>query len=302
MKLWYEKNWGIASKYCYHREGEPERWGRLVCPWVERLVSANKTEDLAFNYYAPLIDLHTGKVYLEMDQKAVLIRFRAQLLIRPLFTICLKTAYHLFLPLSIPCEIYEGVKEGRRVHWTVGRTIKHCSLRVIRSLSDAVRTPLYGTVLILHSLASIAIASIDSNRSIYNMMTASGKIERSLFWGEFHAEGTIYNCFQPDISFEELEDKWKNTSNSKDTFYRSKRSLNWALANYARKFIRKERLNPPIRCFKHYKVIDPVLKERVSNFITELRPLTPPDPSYAISRKAEKRAAQWRSYYRENKS
>jgi hypothetical protein len=292
MSVWVEQNWDFASKYCYHLEGEDERWAHLVCPWYEK--KDDKTEQngkivirrvIVKNLITKLIDLRTGQIWLDVSYNELYLKFCAQIVLRPIHTLG-KTLYHICIPFSIPCEIYFGIQEGINNQWSKTKTLSYCIERILKSFADIIRTPLYGTLLTVHAIGVLILAPYKP-KTIFSMMATSGKIEEKLFWEVQHAPGTLFNCFQPWITFDELKEKWVNKQNLKDTEYR-KDKMQWALSNYGRAFIREHRRNPPCKYLKHFEEVGRY-KAYVSHNVNKLRPLTPPKASLIPNQKAMKR-------------
>lgn len=292
MANWLDNNWDFAKKYCFQRDGDPERFGRLVCPWTEK--TSTVSEENATHYYAPLIDLKTGKIYLELSKRAIFFRFCAQVLLRPFSTIS-KTAYHLFLPLSVPFIIQEAIEEKKQNGWNKTKTFKYGSVQIAKSIVDIVRTPFYGTILTIMSIATICFYLFNKG-AIYRLLIVAGKMEKRLYWNRFHAPGTLFHCFQPDTSVQKLQNRWKNHHNLQDTVYLNDNPTDLAaLSNYARKFIRNERkLALPHICLTYTIEQKQNLPCRVSNFLKQLHPLKPKLPTQKGNSTAEDFAKLWR--------
>lgn len=293
IEQWYVRNWDIARKYCFNREGDPKRWGRIVCPWYEK-----KEMALVQNIAVPLVDLELGTIWVETSKTAVYIKFCAQVIIRPIYSIC-KTAYHIWLPFSIPYEIAIGIEEGFSKKIGFVKTAKLCCLRSLKSIADIARTPLYGLALTVHALAAVIILPFKAHMA-YEMMQTSGKIEQSLYWGKHLAPGTLFRCFQPFNHVEHLHGFWANKNKESDTFYRPKeissdrsKKFTWGLSNYGRALVCSHRKDPlPCFLFQHYKEVGPY-NAYVSDFLKELHPLATPDSTFAPSKNPRKMLKVW---------
>lgn len=265
---WFENNKEFANAHCFRMEGDPEGWGRLVCEWNE--FNETKTHYVTHLYVA-VINFNNGHLWIETTRKIVYMKFFLQLF-RVVHALC-KMVYHVFIPISIPCEIYLEMKACKKSQEpALGRVI----IRIMKSVADILRTPLFELILIAYTITALVITPFQP-RWIFPMMERSGQIEKKLYWGQKQAPGTLAVCFQSNCSIRLLNRKWNTKRNKKggeiiDTYYTEaeKEPLGIALANYARRWVIVDRKMPPPFFLKDYEEKN---NARISNCIHKLIPL-----------------------------
>lgn len=213
----------IANSIIYREKDGPENWGVVLCKWKQYTLTKRK---VLKHLYPPVINLNTGDVFIQQDRAEILLKFALQVLSRPIH-IAFKTAFHALIPFSIPIQILlsihnSWIKEG--TNWKKTRTnaqiLNHCLKNSFRSLADIIRTPLYGIVLTIHSLAALIIIPFAWNKA-YELMAKNGEIEKALNWNKIHRIGTLFNCFQPYFNIAEIGEIWQGDLS--DTKYTSGR-------------------------------------------------------------------------------
>lgn len=201
------------------QEGELN-WGRLICIWREK----QENGSLLIHTYAACIDGKDGSLYLDCRPRKILAKCLAHLLVRPLHTI-IKTIYHLSL-YPILHEIAKSYLSDKT---------KQEKMNVFKVVADIVRTPLYGLVLTITTLA-VLIAGAFAPENLYDGRRLLGKIEQSSNWGQRHTFWTLAKCFQA-YPLETLE-HYGEKDFSCDTFYQGQDLIERQLANFARAQIR----------------------------------------------------------------
>jgi hypothetical protein len=141
---------------------------------------------------------NSGDIYLQKTTDNLLAIAWACLAGRPV-KVFLKTAYHLFLPISIPYEIFTTFQKEmelreRHPERPAENLYLKCSVSVIHSLADIVRTPLYGSVLMVLHISTIFVYIFDP-KATHRLRLITGQIELELERGR--RERCLLRCFQP---------------------------------------------------------------------------------------------------------
>lgn len=148
-------------------------------------------------WYKDMVNMDTGDIYINKTEANMFKVNAAMILGRPLKTV-LKTAYHLCLPISIPYEIYDTVqreKAREKLHPEEPKAnlYKECTISVIKSLADIVRTPLYGIVLTVMHVAGAILYFIKPEK-MNDVRSMAGKVDLSLSWDR--KERCFPECYQ----------------------------------------------------------------------------------------------------------
>lgn len=191
---WEAENQEFLHKYI-NKSAENPRWGKINYGFSGE-VDGEKTQIR----YTDFVDLTTYDMYIKKPNHDSKMRsiFWSMIIVRPFRTLC-KTVYHLCLPISIPVEIYETIKEERAKalrHPEEPRPhiVKACAINVGKSLLDIVRTPLYGLALTIIAIAGVIISYVKPEW-IHEIRKIHGKVELQLCWGK--KEKCLVQCFQP---------------------------------------------------------------------------------------------------------
>lgn len=200
------------------------RWGNLIMIWHEKKADNTTIKHI----YAACIDRRDSSFYLDCPPGRIYAKCVAQLLFRPLH-IALKTFYHLTVVLPVINEVGKSLTE-QRASKTFLRNLG-------KSMLDIVRTPLYGTVMMVKSAALLCRGPGNPAR-LYEGRAALGKIEKHANWGEKETIWILAGCFQPfDISVLQTYEAGK----FQDTIYPSEEPLNKQLTHFCRRLVRHQR-------------------------------------------------------------
>jgi hypothetical protein len=163
-------------------------WGRLNCRWDEEYGAWTLT-----HHYAPVVNRQTGEIYEDYSHLKIYAQMFAHCWARPI-QIVTKTLYHLALPISLPHTLYVSIREERYEDVSNCYIAGKCIRRLVQCTLDIVRTPLYGTAMIIVSLAALVYKPTSSTQ-LYDFRATIAKIQRSLYWGS--AEVDSLDFFQP---------------------------------------------------------------------------------------------------------
>jgi hypothetical protein len=181
---------------------------------------------------------HAGNIY-NSDSKLLLYwKFFLSTLARPVHLV-VKTLYHLSL-IGVAKIIFEGIKKGENP--------KDLGQKIVRSLADIVRTPLYELVMTIVSAVALLVAPFQPTL-LYDFRSFTGKLSNELFWGRAKKADMPVNltpCMSRVVNimdFEKNPDRQRILidENGNDRIqYRDKTNLtlvaldNMALTNYGR--------------------------------------------------------------------
>lgn len=186
---WRLKNPFIES-HLFYPEGQKCRWGRIRARWIEKGSDGkNLTHLCAF-----LFDLQTGDIYLDCRKQKIYAKFVVLSLSRPFFGLT-KTVYHLFLPISIPLEIFKAVFNGIQQNHSFKEIAEESLCNVKHNIVDIARTPIYTIALTIVSITAVIIGPFAPNK-LYDLRALAGRLEKALnrgtenFW-------MAAPCFQP---------------------------------------------------------------------------------------------------------
>lgn len=207
-------------------------WARIRANWKEKKIDGKTLSHLC----AFTIDLHTGDLYLDCRKRKIWAKCFALTLGRPFFGL-VKTMYHLFLPLSIPMEIFKSIFIGVQQKQSFYQ-ISQLSLRNIKnSLADIIRTPVYMTAMTIVTLSAVIFGPF-APLKIYDLRALAGRLENALNRGE----ESIWNmapCFQP---LDNIMDIHQHNFEKADTEYEAEPALH-GLNNLARSYVKFRRRN-----------------------------------------------------------
>lgn len=150
------------------------KWGRLKCRWVEKVGDQTKE-----NIYTPLVNLKTSHLYLDDSKKEIYIKLVIHLILRPIFT-TIKTLYHVAAPISLTYIIYRTIKKGKQEELETNAIALNCLKNSLHSLSDIIRTPIYGVALMIVNIAALTIAPFASD-TLYEFREQMGKLIIALY-------------------------------------------------------------------------------------------------------------------------
>lgn len=180
------------------------RWGMLSCR-VQVLdpISVKKKEfDIQFPF-----DQENGNIFEDSDKKVIQMKMGILFSLRPLVTL-VKAIYHLVLGGILNAAIQYGHED---IDWEEMKT------RMIHSLVDTVRGPIYGIALTFIALAGLLLSPLSSSIS-YDIRNVYGRVENHLMWGTRSWEcylHTMAPCMQP---FQNLMHLQPLQNNSIETF------------------------------------------------------------------------------------
>ena len=166
------------------------------------------------------IHLPSGTLY-EFDNEDlehISIVFIALSIGRPLQSI-MKTAYHLFFPLSFYKEIQYALAKAKKNDQSKSSI---CLTAIARSLVDIFRTPLYGAVLTVIAIAGAILYPFKSLRHyVLPLRRLSALIENHLMWG--NRSKCLARCQQPLDNLNKIHNRAKNYSkeNEFDVAYKA---------------------------------------------------------------------------------
>lgn len=170
---------------------------KMITYGFRKIPDVNNSEVPFSKVYSDPINMDTGDIYINKKEKNMFEVNAALILGRPLKTV-LKTAYHLCLPISIPYEIYDTIQRERareKLHPEEPKAnlYKECTISVIKSLADIVRTPLYGIVLTVLHVAGAILYFIKPEK-MNDVRAIAGKVDLSLSWGR--KDRCLPECYQ----------------------------------------------------------------------------------------------------------
>lgn len=136
---------------------------------------------------------NAGNIHNDDSRLLIYNKFCISFIARP-FHIVFKTIYHVTL-IETACILIKGIKEGQKAD--------KVAKRVFRSLTDIVRTPVYGTAIMIVTLAGIIGAPFYPD-FVYDIRAAIARLSRESTWGkrkDFFVELTP--CMQPEVNIME---------------------------------------------------------------------------------------------------
>jgi hypothetical protein len=146
------------------------------------------------------------------------------------------------------------------------QTSKECFDNSVKSLADIVRTPVYGVVLTVISLAGVIAIPFSPNLA-YDVREVYGNVEQSLNWGIRRTETTLARCFQPICNIDGSKEQYlfENTNkNLEDKEYSEEdikhikiKNLEDRLNKFAERVIEHRR--------KYYNIFDQIIGTLDSN-------------------------------------
>lgn len=171
---------------------------------------------------------YAGNIY-NTDKKIVLyFKFFLSFIARPVHLI-VKTCYHLLL-IGVIVEIAEEIKrkiaekkaleEGKTPPpRPIDKAAGTLGQRVVRSLVDIFRTPLYDTVMIIVALTALLVAPF-SPGLLYDFRAYTGKLTKELFWGAKHdLPISLTPCMYREANIMDFEKNLQKTNKGKYVEY-----------------------------------------------------------------------------------
>lgn len=199
----------IRKKIIYS-EGANTKWARIILEWNEKITEGDRKDQRKNHRYAAVFNTESGDVYFDCRPRKIFYKFCSALLIRPVFTVG-KTLYHLFLPLSIPLEIYNAVSEGNENGKSCKEIAQDFLINIGKNFVDIVATPLFGTVLTIIFLSGVVLGLLIGPFKptlLYDIREAGIKVEILQNWGASYTYGgkktlptKINPCFYPILNF-----------------------------------------------------------------------------------------------------
>ena len=195
---------------------------RIDCVWKEASIES---------HYHPVINVKTGEIFLDCRRRKIFAKNLTLILLRP-FHIAIKTLWHACIVGPAAFEIYKTL-DGKQ---TAGQALKNS----FHSLTDIVRTPVYGLAMVITSIAAVIIGPLSPN-FLYKSRRAIGWLERRMHRVEviFDAPTSLSRCFSPIGNIATIHNQWEdhNKQLSEDT-------VREGLSSYARAAIRHRRNHP----------------------------------------------------------
>lgn len=157
---------------------------------------------------------YAGNIY-NTDKKAILyFKFFLSFLARPVHLV-VKTAYHLLL-IGVIVNIAEEIKRKKAEKKAlekgealparpVDKAAGTLGQRIVRSLVDIFRTPLYETVMTIVALVALLTAPFCPGL-LYDFRAYTGKLTRELFWGaKYEMPVNLTPCMYREANLMEFE-------------------------------------------------------------------------------------------------
>lgn len=181
----------IIENDLFYPEGINSRWARLDGKW-EELIANQPSSSHKYGY---TIDVETGDLFLDCRKRKIWIKFVCLIAGHPIYGAA-KTAYHFFLPLSIPCEIFFAIRDQwkKNPQSTAKEIIIAIGYGIGYNLLDIIRTPMYTAAMIIISIAAVCITPFCSH-ILYDLRALAGRIEWRLDRGL--DRWILAPCFQP---------------------------------------------------------------------------------------------------------
>ncbi len=161
------KNENWMSEYGVYKRDDSV-YQRIKCVWEEGDVGdiddENASPDLKGHEYHACINVKTGDIYIDCRRRKILFKHLVLIVARPIHTI-IKTLWHA----TIIGPLIAGIVEGD----------KNLGIRMLHSIADIVRTPLYGLAMTITYIAGVILACVSPN-ILYRSRALGGYLERKL--------------------------------------------------------------------------------------------------------------------------
>lgn len=176
-------NWK-AELGVYQRDSA--KYQRIKCIWEETL---DNNEVLKHEYHA-VINVKTGEIFLDCRRRKIFVKDLCLIAARPI-VYAIKTLWHASIIGPLALEIRETYKGNQ--------TQKTAALNTVKSLMDIVRTPLYGTAMVITQIFGTIIGIFAPN-TLYYSRDMVGKLGRAMLRVDRMCDGGVWAfdpCFSP---------------------------------------------------------------------------------------------------------
>lgn len=222
------------------------KWHGLEVTWTEiRSESPERLEHI----YQFIMNNETKDLYLDCTKGKIWVKCVAYTILQPII-LTIKTIYHGLIVTAF-YEMYTELqkmnheeKESQTVIPWKDKTVR-CLKTGGLSLVDIVRTPIYGTALLLIAVAGVIIGPFASKEFLYEIRAAAGKTElilcreKSTEHAGANNNWILFRCFH---TLNNLDTINKRDSTKTDTDYgNAKNSTEKGLVNLASSVIRFRR-------------------------------------------------------------
>lgn len=181
------ENWmGIYGVY----RRDDSIYQRIKCVWEEGEIGDVNDEnaglELKRHEYHACINIKNGDIYIDCRRRKILCKHLALILTRPIHTF-IKTLWHA----TIIGPLIAGIAENE----------ENLGKRMLYSIADIIRTPVYGLAMTITYIAGVVLACISPN-ILYRTRALSGYLERKMLRVNTRRElendpWTLSLCFSP---------------------------------------------------------------------------------------------------------
>jgi hypothetical protein len=174
---------------------DSSKYKRIICSWEEDCLD----KKIMHEFHAT-INTTNGDIFLDCSRRKLFAKHIMLIIARPIH-IAIKTLWHLsiFGPLTIQIfKLYKGQS-----------SLKELTTHTFHSLSDIVRTPLYGLAMTVTYIAGIILGSFCPN-SLYYTRDAAGWLERTLLRESKVFKTTpwaLSPCFSPMYNLQSIAER-----------------------------------------------------------------------------------------------
>lgn len=159
---------------------------RIECTWKEECKTATGELAEKIHKYHATINTQTGDIYLDCRKRKIFAKHLTLFFLRPIHTV-IKTLWHATIIGPLLKEATAVVKGDQ--------TMKELATHTFHSLSDIVRTPLYGLAITITHLAGILFGCISPN-SLYKTRIIAGNLEMNMLRTKY-SKWILSPCFSP---------------------------------------------------------------------------------------------------------
>lgn len=165
---------------------DSEKYQRIKCIREETL---ENNQVLKHEYHA-VINVKTGEIFLDCRRRKIFVKDLCLIVARPI-VYAIKTLWHASIIGPLALEIRETYR-GKQ-------TKKEAAINTVKSLMDIIRTPLYGTAMVITQIFGTIIGIFAPN-TLYYSRDMVGKLGRALLRVDRMGNGGVWAfdpCFSP---------------------------------------------------------------------------------------------------------